>query len=170
MTGRRRTLVVITLALIVGTLSPTAVMASSVRDGREYGTKYDIRSTRLVRPAPHTFVWTIRTWGRWKKAPFWRTPLTLQLDTSGTTAPDYTVANFTDPYANGQTCELRHPNSKVIREGTLRRPDRHTATCRVSTNGIRFKKLHWKASMFIRMTLGGPVIDDAPNSGWVSGV
>ena len=58
----------------------------------------------------------------------------------------------------------------MIRQGTLRRPDRHTATCRFSTNGIRFKRLHRKASMFIRLTLGGPVIDHAPNSGWINGV
>jgi hypothetical protein len=168
--GRRRALLVLTLAVVVAALSPTVAMARSVRDGREHATRYDIRYAKLVRPTPHALAWTIGTWGRWKKAPFWRTPLTLQLDTSGTKAPDYTVAIFTDPASNGQECELRRPNSKVIHEGTLRRPDRRTATCRVSTKGIRFKRLHWKASMFIRMTLGGPIIDDAPNSGWIDGV
>jgi hypothetical protein len=168
-TRQRRTLLVVTLAL-GATLSPTAATARSVHDGREYATRYDVRSASLVRPAPHTLLWTIRTWGRWKKAPFWRTPLTLQLDTRGTTAPDDTGAIFTDPSANGQSCELRHPDGSVIRDGTLRRPDRRTATCRFSTKGIRFTKLHWKASMFIRLTLGGPVIDSAPNAGWINGV
>lgn len=170
MTRRRRTLFIAILALVGATLSPTVAMASSVRDGKEYATRYDIRYTKLVRPAPHTLLWTIRTWGTWKKAPSSQSPLTLQLDTSGTTAPDYTVAIFTDPHKNGQYCELRRPTQKVIRQGMLRRPDRSTATCRFSTKGIRFKRLHWKASMFIRLTLAGPVIDDAPNSGWIDGV
>ena len=170
MTRRRRACSVITLAVVVAALAPTVAVASSVTDAKEYGTTYDIRYTKLVRPAPHTLVWTIRTWGAWNRAPSPQSPLTLQLDTSGTTAPDYTVAIFTDPYKHGQYCELRQPNQKVIRQGTLRRPDRHTATCRFSTKGVRFKRLHWKASMFIRLTLGGPIIDDAPNSGWINGV
>jgi len=167
-TRRRRALSVVTLALVVSTSSPTVAMARSVRDGREYGTRYDIRYTKLVRPAPHTLLWTIRTWGAWKRAPSPQAPLTLQLDTIGTKAPDYTVAIFTDK--KGQHCELRHPTQKVIRQGTVRRPDHHTATCRFSTKGIRFKRLHWKASEFIRFTLGGAEIDSAPNSGWINGV
>lgn len=170
MTRRRRTLVIVTLALLVASLSPTVAMASSVSDGNEYGTRYDIRYTKLVRPAPHTLLWTIRTWGPWKRAPHRQSPLTLQLDTSGTNAFDDTVAIFTDPYKNGQYCELRRRSGAVIREGTLRRPDHHTATCRFSTKGIRFKRLHWRASEFIRFTLGGAEIDYAPNSGWINGV
>jgi hypothetical protein len=169
-TGARRGLLVVTFAVVVAAVSPNVAMARSVRDGREHATRYDIRYAKLVRPAPHALLWTIRTWGHWKKAPFWRTPLTLQLDTSGARAPDYTVAIFTDPDSNDQDCELRRPNSKVIHRGTLRRPDQRTATCRVSTKGIHFTRLHWKASMFIRMTLGGPIIDYAPNSGWIVGV
>jgi hypothetical protein len=169
-TRRRRTLFLVILALVITALMPGVAMASSVRDGKEFGTRYDIRYAKLVRPAPHTLMSTIRTWGAWKRAPSSQSPLTLQLDTSGTTSPDDTVAIFTDPHKNGQYCELRHPSQKVIRQGTLRRPDRHTATCRVSTKGIRFKRLHWKASMFIRLSLAGPVIDYAPNSGWINGV
>jgi hypothetical protein len=167
---RRRIVSVVALALIIAIASPTIAIARSVSDGNEYRTTYDIRYTKLVRPAPHTLLWTIRTWGSWKKAPQRQSPLTLQLDTSGTTALDYTAAIFTDPYKNGQYCELRRPNGKVIRQGALHRPDHHTATCRFSTKGIRFKRLHWRASEFIRFTLGGAEIDYAPNSGWINGV
>jgi hypothetical protein len=144
--------------------------ARSISDPKESSSSFDIRSIRLVRPKAHTLSWTVRTWGKWKRAPFSRSPLTLWLDVAGTKNPDYRVEIYENLYPKFATCELKTPKGKSIRSGHLSRPDRHTGTCRFSTKGIKFRKLHWRASVLIRFTTAGAVIDSAPNTGWVNGI
>lgn len=141
--------------------------AKSVSDPNEAAaTARDIRTAKLNRPQPATFVWTMITWDAFDSADLIPTGMTLYLDTKGGTANDAFVELTWTSFRDELSCQVTKPSGTFIAVGSASRPSSKSVVCRFPKSALTLeKRIRWRtASENVFYT------DKAPDSGYVTGV